>query len=560
MRQTLLLNLVVLCFFVLLFGSIYRKRRSSHLRMWMAAWLFAVVHFAVPLWEPASAALQQAVQAASLTALLLCGLFVLLSHPSLDGPGERGRVAAGVGGLMVALGVAMAFQATPDSLFLGMEMLLELAGAAFLVWYNRHRPLVAALLVMLVSGCSVWSAHELLVGNTSGNLDVLFMELFGLCGLVFFDGFGRRSAGSWTAVVGLVAWAAVFPLSMLMSARWPRAFVNPDIWNVPKVVVAFGMVVILFENEVAIAKRDREQYRSLFDNNPTPMWIFDKDSTQLLEANGAAERMFGWRWPELQGLTLRDLMSPSEPADGGLLGLNRLLGDGSRGDFPAKALEGEVRSASMRLQTRRGEEVIVEASLQRAKFGGEEARLLMAKDVTAQVRAHEQLTYLANHDPLTGLPNRLLLQDRLKAALASALRHGTQAAVLCLDLDRFKGINDTYGHAAGDSCLRDVAQRLQARLRAVDTAARTGGEEFVVVLNDVRSAADAERVADDLLESLRSPHDFGGHSIDLSVSIGVAMFPDHGLEASELWHNADAAMYHAKQSGGNQHRVFSMAL
>lgn len=557
MRQTLVLNLVVLGFFVLLFGSIYRKRQLPQLRLWITAYSAALVHFAVLLIRPPSPMFARWVESISLTALLLCGVCFLVSHPALDGPRMRRPVAYTLGLGAVLLGVVFSVQLVSHWAFVATDLLIQLAGASFLVWCNRRRPLLTWIGVMALAACALWSAELGWRGN-DGAASVLLLEVYGFCGAVFADGFFRRSAGSLTAIAGLFAWAAVFPAGMLLDAAAPRLVVDPEIWNVPKVVVAFGLIVLLFEDELALAKRDREQYRHLFDNNPTPMWVFHKDTGQLLEANTAAVRTFGWRHVDLSALTVKDLLLPEEREGAELLELNRKLGSGKEGDFPMAALEGEVRATTSRFQTRRGEEVMVEATLQRTEFLGEEARLLMAKDITAQVRAHEQLVYLANHDPLTGLPNRLLLQDRLQAALASAIRHGTRAAVLCLDLDRFKQINDTYGHAAGDSCLREVAGRLTARLRAVDTAARTGGEEFMVVLQEVRTLADAAVVAEQLLACLRPPHLFDGISIQLSASIGIALFPDHGTEVAELWHNADAAMYHAKQSGGNRHSLYSL--
>jgi diguanylate cyclase (GGDEF)-like protein len=152
---------------------------------------------------------------------------------------------------------------------------------------------------------------------------------------------------------------------------------------------------------------------------------------------------------------------------------------------------------------------------------------------------------------LTGLPNRLLLVDRMEQALASASRRGRKAAVMCLDIDRFKQINDTYGHAVGDVCLKQVAERLKSRLRAEDTVARSGGEEFTVVAGDLVSAEDATRLVDDLLTALRKPLIADQYPIDITASIGIAIYPDHGRDAAGLWRNADAAMYRVKRSGGN---------
>ena len=560
MRQTLILNLVVLGFFVFLFRSIYRKRQSPHLSMWIIAYIFAMAHFAVQLWQPHSAVLQSVMQAASFLALLLCGLWILLSHPALKAPANRQQVILLLGGSFVLLTLAVIPQSPPNWLIAASAGLCHLA-AGYLLWrFGRQQPVRALLCIAASAACYTGVVIDLYRGGGDAVPTIFLMELYGFCCVVVAHAFRRRSAGAWTTILGLALWTAVFPTGFFFSIRHPHVVFDPEIWNVPKVLVAFGMLVILFEDEVAIARRDREHYRHLFDTNPTPMWIFDKDSTQLLEANSAAVRTFGWKRSDLSGLTIRDLVAASERPGGQLLDLNRKLSAGSRREhFPAAGLENEVRAATMRFQTRRGEELTVEATLQRAKFLGEEARLLMAKDVTAQVQMHEQLVHMANHDALTGLPNRFLLSDRLEAALAAAVRHGTQAAVLCLDLDRFKQINDTYGHAVGDSCLSEVARRLKSRLRAVDTAARTGGEEFVVVLNEVRSRADAEAVAHELLQSLSTPHRIGEISVELSASIGIALYPDHGVESSELWNRADAAMYHAKQNGGNRHALYFLA-
>jgi diguanylate cyclase (GGDEF)-like protein len=196
-------------------------------------------------------------------------------------------------------------------------------------------------------------------------------------------------------------------------------------------------------------------------------------------------------------------------------------------------------------------------TLQPVRFEDREAQLLIVKDISAQRAEQEELLHRVNHDALTGLPNRLLLKDRMQTALAAAERHGTRIAVLCVDLDRFKQINDTHGHAAGDQCLREVGVRLKHRLRTVDTAARTGGEEFTIILDEIAERGDAEHVARELLATLRVPLRWNGTPIQLSASIGIAMFPEDSDDAAQLMNQADAAMYRAKQSGGNRHRFFS---
>ena len=177
-------------------------------------------------------------------------------------------------------------------------------------------------------------------------------------------------------------------------------------------------------------------------------------------------------------------------------------------------------------------------------------------DITERKASEARIAYLAQHDPLTGLPNRTLLQDRLDQALAHAVRHGSRIAVLFLDLDRFKTINDSLGHMTGDRLLQGVALRLSDCTRETDTISRQGGDEFLIVLTDVDGPDDAARVAEKILDRLGPPFDIDGQLLATSFSIGIALFPDDGKCAESLMKNADTAMYHAKESGRNTYRFF----
>ena len=181
----------------------------------------------------------------------------------------------------------------------------------------------------------------------------------------------------------------------------------------------------------------------------------------------------------------------------------------------------------------------------------------VARDITAQKRAEEDLARMAHYDVLTGLPNRALLQGRLKRAMARADRSRTLLAVLFLDLDQFKEINDSLGHAMGDAVLKEVSLRLESCLRATDTVARIGGDEFTILLEDVHSVEEVSRIADKLLNSLSGPADVAGHELHLSTSIGVTVYPLDDHDADTMLRNADLAMYHAKQEGRNNVQFFS---
>ena len=177
-------------------------------------------------------------------------------------------------------------------------------------------------------------------------------------------------------------------------------------------------------------------------------------------------------------------------------------------------------------------------------------------DLTKEKQAEEQLQHLAHYDALTGLPNRTLFSDRLQQALATAKRSDAHMALLLLDLDKFKPVNDTLGHAVGDLLLIEVGKRLQACVRESDTVSRLGGDEFVVLLPTLEAEPDAMRVAEKIRNALSQPFVLADHHIGISASIGVAVYPQHGSDERTLTKNADTAMYAAKNAGHNNARLY----
>ncbi|MDD5462274.1 MAG: EAL domain-containing protein [Methylococcales bacterium] len=171
-------------------------------------------------------------------------------------------------------------------------------------------------------------------------------------------------------------------------------------------------------------------------------------------------------------------------------------------------------------------------------------------------KAKLQLNHLAHHDTLTGLPNRILLQDRLSQAIELAGRQGRQVALMFMDLDRFKYINDSLGHAVGDQLLKSIAKRLTASMRSSDTVCRLGGDEFVLLLPNIEHAADVRLCAQKILAAFTESHKIDGHDIHIGVSIGISIYPDDGQDEEILIRNADIAMYYAKEKGRNNYQFF----
>jgi len=180
----------------------------------------------------------------------------------------------------------------------------------------------------------------------------------------------------------------------------------------------------------------------------------------------------------------------------------------------------------------------------------------VARDITDRKRAEEVISYQAYHDILTDLPNRMLFKDRLGLAVIQAKRKLTELAVMFIDLDRFKLVNDTLGHVKGDELLQQVSQRLKVCLRRGDTLARQGGDEFTIVLPELRDRQDAKSIAEKFLESLHAPFDLDGHEVHISASIGIAIYPNDGETIDELLRHADIAMYQVKALGKNGHSFY----
>jgi len=184
----------------------------------------------------------------------------------------------------------------------------------------------------------------------------------------------------------------------------------------------------------------------------------------------------------------------------------------------------------------------------------------ISTDISERKDTEEHMQHMAQYDALTHLPNRALFSDRLQQAITAAERNSTRLALMFIDLDRFKPVNDTFGHAVGDLLLKDVALRIQDCLRESDTVARIGGDEFVVLLPVIESEQDAGKVGKKILDALKQPFELAGHTLKIGSSIGVAVYPDHGSEEKLLVRSADIAMYHAKNNGRNNVKMYQSGL
>ncbi len=283
--------------------------------------------------------------------------------------------------------------------------------------------------------------------------------------------------------------------------------------------------------------------------------IVSTDTNGLIELfNPAAERIFGWRADELVGRATPLLFCPEEE-------LARLETRDGRGLF---AMMGEARAGhaaeprEMTLRRKDGHEFPASLSVSplHGPDGAIRGYLGIASDIGRQKAAESRIRFLAHYDSLTELPNRNYLGQRLAEAQEQCRRRGEPLALLFLDLDRFKYVNDSLGHHAGDLLLQAVSRRFMTCVRAEDTVARTGGDEFVILLPSLPDRSRAVEVAERILAALRDPFDIRSQRLTISPSIGIALYPEDGDDAETLIKHADAAMYQAKAAGRNAYRFY----
>jgi diguanylate cyclase (GGDEF)-like protein/PAS domain S-box-containing protein len=270
--------------------------------------------------------------------------------------------------------------------------------------------------------------------------------------------------------------------------------------------------------------------------------------------NLAAETMTGWSCKEAAGRPMTEVF--------------QILDATSRGSTRKPIQMAVEKNQTVHLPSncilirRDGIEIPIEDSVSplHDRRGRVTGAVIVVRDVTAARAMALQMTHSALHDVLTGLPNRMLLNDRVHQAIALASRHVKKFAVLFLDLDGFKHINDSLGHPIGDKLLQSIAQRLVDCVRASDTISRQGGDEFVVLLPDVDQPHEAAAMARRMLEAVAVAHSIGGHNLHVTTSIGLSVYPDDGVDAETLIKNSDTAMYQAKENGRQTYEFFTAAM
>lgn len=295
--------------------------------------------------------------------------------------------------------------------------------------------------------------------------------------------------------------------------------------------------VIMATQMTTELRESKEHFELIFDSSPDGMVITQQADGLVVDINRGFTAMTGYERGDVVSISIAALPIWKSAED-------------RRRYRKELAQHQYCENLEVALVTKNGQTIIGILSAQPATFKGVACFVGVVRDITGRKAIEDRMAHMAQHDSLTGLPNRALFDDRLKQAIVQANRNRGRLALLYVDLDHFKPVNDTLGHAVGDVLLKAVAQRMHDCVRASDTVARIGGDEFVVLLSAVHDGTDALAVAEKIRQALNQSFEVvAGKMVHISSSTGVAVYPDHGLDEIELSKNADAAMYRSKQQG-----------
>jgi diguanylate cyclase (GGDEF)-like protein/PAS domain S-box-containing protein len=543
--QEILVNISILSLFVFLFFAMSQGRRDLRLHLWTAGWLWIVAHFVVELWQPSGASAQIVQSCLSIDALALAGTCFIYSAALQRSPGGIVRKMAGVLILFTILSLNLAISGHSPAWLLALVVVARQSLAVALVFTARqHRPQFVRASIAVCIPLGAWMLNGILHNQPEIVIYALLCEIYWIAAIDFFANGWCNSTALKTMIGGFVAWGAVFPVAYWLSQLFPHFEVDREVWNVPKFFVAVGMILVVIEEDTRAARRLGDDYQLLFNHNPEPFWITEIATLKFLAVNQAALDLHGYTRDEFLSLQVTDIVHSDFHAV--------VLTDIESSETKPHCASRHVRKDGSRFP--------MDISAQDIFFQGKRCRFIMAIDTTEREVLQEQLDYQARHDRLTGLPNRTSLPDLLANAWRRAAASGEKIAVLSLDIDRFKRINEMYGHRVGDACIQRVSQILSTRMRSMDIIARTGGDEFAIVMTGLKSAISAEQAVRDLTEAFDEPLLLEGYKIQLPINIGVALGPEEGVDGMALWRGAESARTQVEAAGPGRAFWFSSEL
>jgi diguanylate cyclase (GGDEF)-like protein/PAS domain S-box-containing protein len=535
-------DILLLLLLILFFGSQQRLRPQVYFRFWFVGWLLVVASYAIWEFGPSAGVSLTVENMLRYDLLVLAGVCFTMSFlATADRLRYRFARAA-----LVAVPACVAIDlellhGLPDWAMLIIVLPLVFVGHGFALATIRRdlegtvrRRRVILLLFVIVGGIGLAMVVRVLLNPQGQVLTMVLTEIMLCAGVLYLYSQKRTTLAGVVGAVGFIAWGLFYNMAEVLASH-PVALKDIYmVWNLPKYFVGFSMILRVFEESAEEYRALYEDFRTLYEGHPHAMWIVSPATHRLMAANQAAIETHGYTEEESLQLRLSDLELPIDAEAEAMAATVPPPTDGRRARFRCK--DGRVLWVNVYQRT--------------IMFQGKTAQLVMARDVTGLVEYNYQLAQRAQHDELTGLPNRAIFAERLDDATRNNPREGA-VGVLAIDVDHFKLVNDTYGHATGDACLKVVAARLTSRIRKIDTVARVGGEEFMAVVSGLHNEADAMMVAQQLVAAFREPLRLSDCDLPVTISIGVALFPDHGTDIEAIRRLADEALYRAKRDGRN---------
>jgi len=543
-------NLVLLGLLILFFGLRLRRRNEQPYTGWLLGWIFVFLSYLT--WDVMTLfpAWHRPLELVRIDTLTLGLASFLLSFLLRRSTLKRLLLlsALNLGPQMLLADLQVLF----PKLLVPYEILAIVAGVGSLIAVYRLVPRLWARRRQLLYGLSVGSCvcviAALRIDPSRYLTDAFQTPLLIGAAVLYLASSKSSSLVRALGGVGFLLWAECYAFHDLISPTSSMEQLLHQYWDLPKYFVGTAMVLELFEASRRDVERLADRYRLLYENldmlyegHPHPMWIYSVRTGQILSANEAAIHSYGFSRDEFLSMPASAIEVPEDSIAAPATASERL--------DPALLAPGSRRALHRR---KNGEFVSVVVTERRQLFEGKNAIVVLAVDVTEQEKLHQELFHRAHHDPLTQLPNRELLADRVTQVLARSERDGKCAVLLTIDVDHFKQINDNYGHPVGDECLKLVASRLQSRIRSVDTLARTGGEEFTVIIGGLSRREDAVTVAETLRRLFDMPLLLEDRTLPVTISIGGALFPEDGTTLDTLRKRSDDALYRAKRAGRNR--------
>jgi len=535
--QPSVVDIIILGLLVFLFGAIARMRPDDRLGCWVAGWLCILARFTSQLWHPSTILGHKVQTCISMDAIALAGIFFIVSVIIQT---EGRKVGLRVGAFLTIstlLCINVEIIGIRSAWPLATLVVVRVACAIVMAARVRHnRRVVTSTIIFTCLVAGAWMLHGLTHGHPEVVIHALLGEIYLITAVDFWHSGWQRSLGLKTVVSGMVLWSAVSPEIFLIHNFWPSSSLDFQIWNIPKFWVAMGMILMVMEEDARLARAFTEEYRLLFESNPHPLSIFDTETLRFISVNQAALDRHGYSRDEFLLLKLTDILAP-ETTSQALLELTSPV---------------PLHSKATRYLRKDGDLISAEVTAYNTTFQGKICRSVLAIDVTEREILQQRLVHQTQHDILTGLPNRFLFQEQLTRSVRHTLEAGEKLAVLVLDIHRFKRINDTYGPRIGDECIKRIAGMLRSHVRSMDIVARTGADEFAVVLKGFTTANIAEKLAVGLKQLFEQPLLIQGYKIQISLNKGLAVCPDDGTDAVCLWRGAERALRQAQIAGGGQ--------